>query len=127
VVEVVLVGASVVVLVVVDVVVGSGVVLVVVGSSVVVDVEVVLVLVLVVCGASVVVDVVVDVVVEVVVGALVVATATQLLPWQTPLPPPRIVQGAPGVAEVTQTPPEQETVWHVFAAGQSLAVLQRQE
>jgi hypothetical protein len=120
---VVVVGASVVVLVVVDVVVvGSPVVdVVVVGSSVVVDVVVV--------GSTVVVDVVVvgfSVVVDVVVGALVVVTATQLLPWQTPLPPPLVVQGAPGVAEAIQAPPSQETDWHAFAAGQSLAVLQRQ-
>ena len=73
---------------------GSVVEVVVVGASVVV--------VVVVAGASVVVDVVVF--------ASVVFAETQLLPWQTPLAPPLVVQATPGVAEVTQAPDEQVTV-----------------
>lgn len=130
----VVVEVEVLVLVVVELVVVDVVVVPVVADVPVVDVPVVLVVVVI--GAGVVVDVVVDVVVEVVVPVvpvvdvvvvvdvvdvvvLVVAGGTQVAPWQVPVPPPVRVQGAPGVTELTQTPPVQATAWQRAGAGQS--------
>jgi hypothetical protein len=90
--------------------------------EVVVDVvdEVVLVVVEVVL-VEVVFDVVLDVVVEVDVVGVEVVPATQLLPWQVPVPPPVSVQGAPGVKVETHAPSRQSTWWHRLAARQSVA------